>query len=431
MPRRPPTPQRLPLRDAALRRAAYWRPRRASMRALPPTPASRRCRPRSPRPSSTSQADTDALENVIELVRKHKPADARRRRPRYRDPVARKLAEWLILRSDDNGASVERYRAFLSANPSWPSQTFLRRRIEAALWDDRRDDATVWAWFENECRSRPRASSRWRKALLARGDRANAERLVRERLAQRCDVRGYRERGARHVRRADHAGDHKARMDLLLYGSEHEAAHARRQAARRGHVALAKARIAANKKAANAKALLDAVPRELHSDPGYMFAQNPVAAPRGEVRRGRPADAGARRRIPDRLHNLDEWWIERRLLARKLLDVGEHRTAYLIARDAALPATRHLQDRAGIHRRLDRAAVPERSGDRRAAFCAHRRRQRQSDRAGARRLLAGPRRRSRRPRPGSARGLQPRPPSNRPAITASWRAPSSACRSSS
>jgi soluble lytic murein transglycosylase len=41
---------------------------------------------------------------------------------------------------------------------------------------------------------------------------------------------------------------------------------------------------------------------------------------------------------PNRLHNLDEWWIERRLLARKMLDVGEHRSAYLIARDAALPS---------------------------------------------------------------------------------------------
>jgi soluble lytic murein transglycosylase len=41
---------------------------------------------------------------------------------------------------------------------------------------------------------------------------------------------------------------------------------------------------------------------------------------------------------PNRLHNMDEWWIERRLLARKMIDVGEHRTAYLIARDAALPA---------------------------------------------------------------------------------------------
>jgi len=59
-------------------------------------------------------------------------------------------------------ATVERYRAFISANPSWPSQTFLRRRGEAALWDDHRDDATVWPGSKTNRRYRPRASSRWR-----------------------------------------------------------------------------------------------------------------------------------------------------------------------------------------------------------------------------------------------------------------------------
>jgi len=83
--------------------------------------------------SSTSQGDKDALENVIELVRKQKPGDATQLQASISDPVARKLAEWVILRSDNNNASVERYRAFVSANPSWPSQTFLRRRLEAAL----------------------------------------------------------------------------------------------------------------------------------------------------------------------------------------------------------------------------------------------------------------------------------------------------------
>ena len=103
-------------------------------------------------------------------MRKRKPADATQAQAAIRDPVARKLAEWLILRSDDNGASVERYRAFVSANPSWPSQTFLRRRIEAALWDDRRDDATVWSWFENESP----VSAKGKFALARRHDRRAA-----------------------------------------------------------------------------------------------------------------------------------------------------------------------------------------------------------------------------------------------------------------
>ena len=130
--------------------------------------------------SSTSQADKDALENVIELVRKQKPGDANQVQATISDPVARKLAEWLILRSDNNNASVERYRAFVTANPSWPSQTFLRRRIEAALWDDRRDDSAVWSWFENESPVSAKGKFALAKVMLTRGDRSNAERLVRE-----------------------------------------------------------------------------------------------------------------------------------------------------------------------------------------------------------------------------------------------------------
>ena len=287
--------------------------------------------------SSTSQADTDALENVIELVRKHKPADATQTEAAISDPVARKLAEWIILRSDDNGASVERYRAFISANPSWPSQTFLRRRIEAALWDDHRDDATVWAWFENESPLSAKGKFSLARAMIARGDRVNAERLVRDAwrndsMSEDTESTALDLFGALLT-----PGDHKARMDLLLYGSEHEAA--LRAAKRLGanQVALAKARIAAYRKASNTKALLDAVPRELHGDPGYMFSKMqllrreekfPEAA---QLMMSAPKD-------PGRLYNVDEWWIERRLLSRKMLDIGEHRTAYLIARDAALPA---------------------------------------------------------------------------------------------
>jgi soluble lytic murein transglycosylase len=288
--------------------------------------------------SSTSQTDKEALENVIELVRKRKPADATQVQGAISDPVARKLAEWLILRSDDNGASVERYRAFLAANPSWPSQTFLRRRTEAALWDDHRDSATAWAWFENESPVSAKGKFALAQAMIARGDRANAERLVRDAwrndgMSEDTESTALDLFGALLT-----GGDHKARMDNFLYGTDQEAAALR--AAKRlgsGYVALAKARVAANRKASNTRALLEAVPRELHGDPGYIFSRIQLLrreekfAEAAQLMMSAPTD-------PNRLYNMDEWWIERRLLSRKMLDVGEHRTAYAIARDAALPA---------------------------------------------------------------------------------------------
>jgi soluble lytic murein transglycosylase len=288
--------------------------------------------------SSTSQADTDALENVIELVHAHKPADATQVEAAISDPVAKKLAEWIILRSDDNGASVERYRAFIAANPSWPSQTFLRRRLEAGLWDDHRDDATVSSWFANEAPLSAKGRFSLARVMIGRGERANAERLVRE--AWRNDAMSEdTENAALDLFGALLTpGDHKARMDCLLYGTENEAA-AMRAARRLGaaQVALAKARMASNHKASNSRALLDAVPRELHSDPGYIFSRIQLLrreekfAEAAQLMLSAPKD-------PNRLYNVDEWWIERRLMARKMLDVGERRTAYLIARDAALPA---------------------------------------------------------------------------------------------
>src|SRR6202034_4483791 len=173
--------------------------------------------------SSTSQADTDALENVIELVRKHQPADA--------------------------------------------------TQAEAALWDDHRDDATVWAWFENESPLSAKGRFSLARAMIGRGDRANAERLVREAWRNDSMSEDTENTALALFGALLTAGDQKARMDLLLYGSEHEAA--LRAAKRLGgnQVALAKARIAAYKKASNTKALLDAVPRELHGDAGYIFSK--------------------------------------------------------------------------------------------------------------------------------------------------------------
>jgi peptidoglycan lytic transglycosylase len=287
--------------------------------------------------SSTSSDDKQALESVIDLVRRHKPADASQAEAAISDPLARKLAEWIVLRSDDNGASVERYRAFLTANPSWPSQTFLRRRLEAALWDDHREDTTVWSWFENESPLSAKGKFSLARAMIGRGDRANAERLVKD--AWRNDAMSEdTESAALDLFGAlITPGDHKARMDLLLYGSEHEAA---LRAAKRlggGELALAKARIAGSRKAPNTRALLEAVPVELRGDPGYLFTRIQLLrreekfVEAGQLMMNAPKD-------PGRLHNLDEWWIERRLLARKMVDVGDHRAAYLIARDAALPS---------------------------------------------------------------------------------------------
>jgi len=287
--------------------------------------------------SSTSQADRDALERVIELLGNRNVTEATQVRDSIADPVAQKLAEWLILRSEDNGLPAERYRAFINANLSWPSLNLFRRRGEAALWDDRREDQAVMSFFANDMPLSAKGKLCLARAMLDQGDRRSAEKYLREAWHSEPMTRDTEAAALDQFGALLTAGDHKARLDFLVFTDD--TAGAMRSAERLGpaYVDIVKARAAVNRKEeARAKALLDAVPAEVRGDPAYMFGRiqyfrrGDRIAEAADLMLKAPRDAA-------RLGNLDEWWIERRLIARKLLDTGDYRTAYVIARDAALP----------------------------------------------------------------------------------------------
>src|SRR5262249_25616282 len=87
-----------------------------------------------PAPSTAKQA--------ISLIRKGQTKEATELAGSIDDPVAAKLVQWARLRHADSQAGFDRYAAFISANPDWPSISF-RRRAEVRLWQERRDAETV------------------------------------------------------------------------------------------------------------------------------------------------------------------------------------------------------------------------------------------------------------------------------------------------
>ena len=111
------------------------------------------------------------------------------------------------------------------------------------------------------------------------------------RLAQRFDVRGYREHRARPVRRADHAGRSQGADGFAALRQRTGCGDARRQAARRQPGSAgerAQRRLSQgvqHQGAARRGAARTARRSRLH------VQQDPAASPRGEIRRGSPADA--------------------------------------------------------------------------------------------------------------------------------------------
>ena len=113
--------------------------------------------------ANTSPLDVAAVKQAIELAHKGRPDEATNVESTISDPVARKLVEWVILRGDEADLDFPRYATFIAANPSWPGIGSLRRRAEAALWQQQADRRNSHRLFpKRSAAHREGTISRWR-----------------------------------------------------------------------------------------------------------------------------------------------------------------------------------------------------------------------------------------------------------------------------
>jgi soluble lytic murein transglycosylase len=286
--------------------------------------------------TTTSPLDLSAVKQAIDLVRKNRQGEATDVERTISDPVARKLVEWVILRSEDGSSDFSRYAGFIAANPSWPGVEALRRRAEAVMWQDHIEPVAVIDFFRSEQPHTAKGHFALAQALLTRGDVAGAAAAVRQ--AWRSDAfSGDLEEQARETFSGlITPSDDDVRMEARLYAEDDDAGLRAASHLDATALAIAKARAAVIDQAHNAKALLDAVPEAARRDPGYMFSRiqwlrrNDKIAEAAQWLNAAPHD-------PAKLIDVDQWWVERRLVSRKLLDLGDPRLAYEVANGAAAP----------------------------------------------------------------------------------------------
>ncbi len=286
--------------------------------------------------TTTSPLDLSAVKQGIDLVRKNRQGEATDVERTISDPVARKLVEWVILRSEDGSSDFSRYAAFVAANPGWPGIEALRRRAEAVMWQNNTDPAAVLEFFRSEEPHTAKGHFALARALLTRGDVAGAAAAVRQ--AWRGDAfSGDIEEQARETFSGlITPADDDVRMEARLYAEDADAGLRAAQHVDATALAVAKARAAVLNQARDVKALLEAVPEAARRDPGYMFSRiqwlrrNDKIAEAAQWLNAAPRD-------PAQLIDVDQWWVERRLVSRKLLDLGDPRLAYEVANGAAPP----------------------------------------------------------------------------------------------
>ena len=285
------------------------------------------------------------------------------------DPIVRTTLEWVALRNARD-VGTQRLQAFLDSHPAWPARDVIAHRIEEEFYASHADAKLVEGYFSHSAPQTAFGKLALARALASEGKTAEAQDLVRT-VWRKADLTG----GLEIKVKAEFGAylttaDHKARADRLLYEEENEAGLRAAALAGPDVLALAKLRVAMSDEVATDK-MFAAIPAAMQSDPAYLLAKVQKLRRAAKVTEAAALMLTAPR-DPALLIDGDAWWIERRMIARKLLDLNDPATAYRICAEnsaesdeakidaefhAGWIALRFLNDPARAAKHFDAAAL--------------------------------------------------------------------------
>ncbi len=240
-------------------------------------------------------------------------------------PVAVDIIEWMRLRNGDG--SYAEVRSFLDRRSDWPGEAFLRKRAEPVVITQ--PDNDILAFFTEMPPQTPRGVFTNAAALKRAGQDGEAEADIV--LAWRTMAMNPTTQA---MYLAAHAAlikpHHTARLDEMLWQRNHDEARQMFDLVDKDQVALAKARIALQRRADSATRFVAALPDALADNSGLAHARF-----EWRIRSNRVNDAKtlllARSTSAEALGNPAAWGNRRRALARGEMRSGDPERAYKMA----------------------------------------------------------------------------------------------------
>ncbi|MGB0630088.1 MAG: lytic transglycosylase domain-containing protein [Alphaproteobacteria bacterium] len=273
-----------------------------------------------------SKSDRHLYERAFAAADPGRWAAAHNTASQARDKLPAKVIKWMHMTRRDRAHRFEDIAAFMKANPDWPGMKTLRRNAEQAM-DSKIPAARVRDWFAAHPPLTTEGRVRYIEALFAGGRTQEATKLVKHTWRTGSfgskQGRSFRRKYRKYLNKADHA----ARLDRLLWNGRTSQARRMLRLVDVRLQKLAAARISLRASRGGVDWHIRQVPADLVSDPGFVYE-------RVRWRRLKGRDDGAYdllKNVPPDAPRAKKWWVERSILARRLLAKGYVSEAYRIA----------------------------------------------------------------------------------------------------
>jgi soluble lytic murein transglycosylase len=271
-----------------------------------------------------------ALTLALDLLDKNDAAGAMLATYSLPNRVDIQIMEWMIATGSYSGVTAETMAEFGRKLAGWPSQSLMRLRYEQTLAREEPSPEVVIRALGGAPPVSDDATLLLARAYVAVGRSDDAASLIRSFWRENDFSEGIEKAILRDFSNLLRVSDHKWRMDRLIY--EEEEKPALRAAARlsKDQQTLAKAVLAVVFERKGGASGLEKVPAALRRDHLYTYARIQVLRRAGKITEAAQLlDAASR--DPGMIVSPDAWWIERRMISRSLIEIGNAQLAYAIA----------------------------------------------------------------------------------------------------
>lgn len=283
-------------------------------------------------------AQRGSLKQALDALSRKKSKTALAIHKGMKRSLDRVILTYILTIGGYRGLPASEIKAFYDRKRQWPSRSLVAKRIEEAVTRQTPSGRATARAFGSSIPKSTTAGIEVAISHVKSGNKKQAAKIIRpiwrsNKLSSKLEKRILSNLGSVLSR-----SDHKARADYMLYRERANGALRMKRYLTKGQGALVDARIAVIRRHKSAKSKLNAVPSSLRKDPGYIFSKIQYLRRTGQENAAANLMLKAPRDV-SKLVNHREWWIERRLLSRIMLNKGNAKTAYSIA--ARHTAQRH------------------------------------------------------------------------------------------
>ncbi len=284
-----------------------------------------------PEPKARPEKQTFLYQDVFDQIKKQNWTMAVTLAEDHNNQFLTSYVNWLNFTRPGSNHSFQKLKKFYVNHKHWPKTNIIIEKIESSI-DNGLSTNEILSWFDN---NKPRTSKGkidYLEALIKSEKITNKKQLIREIWINSNLTFSQQKYFTKKYSNFWNQDDNWERFNRLIYEGKNLSARRTLNRISGDKRKLGEARLGLSRRVGNVSILIKKVPSYLKNDPGLIYE-------RMRWRRKAKLDTAADLLInpPDKIQNVRNWWINSRIIVRRLINKKKFTQAYNILKKHNLP----------------------------------------------------------------------------------------------